>query len=563
MPPSPCFRSTGLHGHDTRRHGPAGRHPRAAARPLALAAAMLAVLLSLPACSHAPGRPADGSAPLPGGWSSTPELQAPARSTSPPWGVPSFEPPSARHCSGPARVREQGGQNAPAPSGWLGRPGGADHAARDVARRADASEAKSAGGSTAAAPPLAAAAATLAERAAVPSMLAPAPWPAAGPRTADAVASGRAVPSIAPPQAPAAAQNLQRPAETVTAGMVDDNAAFTDYLAYRTRSRHLNPRDRDQAERYRVEVRDAAGRPAADAEVALSWPGARAAVLVARTDAAGQAWLHPRALLAPEVLARQPWLEVQVRATHGEVQRAALQRGQKPAVQVQLRHGGDAPARVPLDLVFLVDATGSMADEIHKLRDSLRSIADRVGALPSQPDLCWGLVAYRDHGDAFVTRTHDLTDDLGAFQHTLRRLQAGGGGDYPEALDEALDEAVHRVSWRGPGTSRLLVLLGDAPPHVDRHGPHHDEAAAAALARGIKLHAVGASGLDPQGQAVFRQLAQATGGRFVFLTYRDAQRPGSGPGRETTHDVHDYSVDTLDELIVRLVRDELAPRGQP
>jgi hypothetical protein len=116
------------------------------------------------------------------------------------------------------------------------------------------------------------------------------------------------------------------------------------------------------------------------------------------------------------------------------------------------------------------------------------------------------------------------------------------------------------VSWRGDGTTRLVVLVGDAPPHLDYGGVQYDATTAAALAKGIKLHAVGASGLDAQGEAVFRQLAQYTGGRFVFLTYRDGANPGSGPGSETTHDVRGYSVDTLDKLIVRLVREELARR---
>ena len=68
---------------------------------------------------------------------------------------------------------------------------------------------------------------------------------------------------------------------------------------------------------------------------------------------------------------------------------------------------------------------------------------------------------------------------------------------------------------------------------------------------------MGASGLNQQGEYIQRQIAQYTGGRFVFLTYADAQRPASGPGRETVHDVRNYSVDTLDRLIVRLVREEL------
>jgi hypothetical protein len=143
----------------------------------------------------------------------------------------------------------------------------------------------------------------------------------------------------------------------------------------------------------------------------------------------------------------------------------------------------------------------------------------------------------------------------------LGRLRAAAGGDEPEALNESLSVAVNDIAWRGPGTTRLVVLIADAPPQMHRGGPYYDQTSAAALARGIRLHAVGASGLNPQGEGVFRHLAQSTGGRFVFLTYRDAADPGSGPGSETVHDVSSYSVQTLDRLIVKLVSDELALRA--
>jgi hypothetical protein len=221
--------------------------------------------------------------------------------------------------------------------------------------------------------------------------------------------------------------------------------------------------------------------------------------------------------------------------------------------------------------VFLVDATGSMSDEIAKLKSSMRAMSQQISQLPGRPDICYGLVAYRDRGDAFLTRTHDFTDDLGAFQDGLARVQAGGGGDTPEALNEALHETVHGMSWRADAV-RLVVLVADAPPHLDYTGckvthepagrcPQYDRGMQAALAKGIKLFAVGASGLDPVGEYVFRQMAQYTAGRFVFLTYRDAADPGSGPGTQTPHDVRQYSVQTLDKLVVRLVGDELAKLG--
>jgi Mg-chelatase subunit ChlD len=293
-----------------------------------------------------------------------------------------------------------------------------------------------------------------------------------------------------------------------------------------------------------------------DAEVAVR--SSTGAAMWARTDAGGRAWLHPRAF---EPAGASPIYEVAVRK-NGHQATGFLRRGQKSALDITL-DARPTPARARLDLLFLVDATGSMGDEIGKLKSSLHTIAREVAALPSRPDTCFGLVAYRDHGDAFLLRRHDLTNDLAGFQAVLDALQAAGGGDYPEALNEALHETVHRISWRGSDTTRLVVLLADAPPHLDYGGPQYDEDMLAAVGKGIKLLGVGASGLDTQGEYVQRQLAQYTGGRFVFLTYREAADPGSGPGRETVHQVNNYSVQTLDRLIVRLVGEELArlPNG--
>jgi hypothetical protein len=387
--------------------------------------------------------------------------------------------------------------------------------------------------------------------------------------------------SLAPPPWPSQPAPAPRPArETVTAGMVDDNADFGEYLNYRQRQAGLAVRERDIGERYLLEVTDTNGRPVHDAEVAVQRPGVAQPVMWARTDTAGRVWLHPRAFLAPAV-AEERTLGVAVRA-HGVQGRALLQRGQAASVQVRL--GAQPAVSTRLDLVFMVDATGSMGDEIAKLKQSMRAMADQIAQLPGQPDICYGLVAYRDRGDAFITRTHDFTNDLGAFQQVLAKVQANGGGDTPEAMNEALHEVVHGLSWRQQA-ARMVVMVADAPPHLDYGGcmsapeghgisppwapraagsgqpvacPQYDRDMQAALSKGIKLFAVGASGLDPVGEYVFRQMAQYTAGRFVFLTYRDAANPGSGPGTQTVHDVKQYSVQTLDKLVVRLVGEELS-----
>ncbi|CAN7757890.1 VWA domain-containing protein [Pseudorhodoferax sp. LjRoot39] len=470
--------------------------------------ALLSAQLMLSACAaQAPGQ---GLWPLP--------AEQPAAGGSGPAQPPEFAPlqvrpnfraPSAAHCARPPQMREV-----------LGRGDGQEMAAPKALSR---------------------------------PRLAAAPAPAlskTAPAAAESALADRA--EAAPPQdasgAEVAALRRQRDPGPVTAGVVDDNADFAEYLAFRARTQVAH-RALDIRERYLLQVRDGLGRAVADAEVLVRSPQGQAAW--ARTDSAGKVWLHPDAFDA-----RQARVYEVTARRNGVESRGYLQRGQKSALELRL--DGTAPQdRARLDLVFLVDATGSMGDEIGKLKASLRSIADEVAGLPSRPDLCFALVAYRDKGDAFVLRSHDFTNDLGAFQRVLDRLQADGGGDYPEALNEALHETVHRLAWRGDGATRMVLLLADAPPHLDYGGPQYDADMQAALGKGIKVFSVGASGLDRQGEYIQRQIAQYTGGRFVFLTYADAQRPASGPGRETVHDVRNYSVDTLDRLIVRLVRDEL------
>lgn len=456
---------------------------------------------------------------------------------------PNFEAPSATTCQRPIETREVSDGQVRPPS-WPSPKIPGDKTYDSLSDRADSSARSTLRRDSAPRPAALAEAAPAAPVAAAPAA------PAMGSVAAEsnkAVAKRAADAAYQPP--PAAQEQA-----AVTAGMVDDNAAFSEYLAFRKRTATPH-RERDVRERYLLEVNDAQGRGVPDAEVAVQ--AANGATTWLRTDAGGKGWIHPDAFDP----ARSSFYDVTVRQGSYQVS-TVLQRGQKSSVEVQLTAARQA-GRAKLDLVFLVDATGSMGDEIDKLKSSLRSITDEVARLPSRPDLCLGLVAYRDRGDEFFVRSHDLTNDVNAFQGVLNALRAGGGGDEPEAMNEALHEAVHHISWRGEQATRLVVLVADAPPHLDYGGPQYDEDMMAALGKGIKLMSVGASGLNKQGEYIQRQMAQYTGGRFIFLTYADAANPASGPGRETVHDVRNYSVQTLDKLIVRLVREELEklPKG--
>jgi|GEM_PF-480627 len=355
--------------------------------------------------------------------------------------------------------------------------------------------------------------------------------------------------------------------EPVTAGVVDDNAEWTDYLEYRSRSRVRNIRDRDVRERYVIMVQDENGYPVHDAEVTV-YSGDEE-IFAARSDAGGQVLFHPLALETSSFGTRNRTREFQVAAQKGYVAERNTFERYGEAVWALTLTDAPTPSATQLDLVFMVDATGSMGDEIAKLKASMADIANQIDELQEQPDVRYGLVHYRDRGDEYVVRTQDFTQDLGEFQESLAAVQADGGGDTPESMNEALHRSLNDLSWREQErdgeTVRLIVLVADAPPHLDYRWQDYsyETDMIAAVGMGVKIFPVGASGLEADGEFIYRQIAQFTGGKFVFLTYEDGSDPSSGAGTETELEVDNYTVNTLDKLVVRLVRDELTKLTEP
>lgn len=120
-----------------------------------------------------------------------------------------------------------------------------------------------------------------------------------------------------------------------------------------------------------------------------------------------------------------------------------------------------------IEAVFVLDTTGSMSGMIQAAKDQIWSIASTMARAQPAPELRIGLVAYRDRGDAYVTRSVPLSADLDSVYTRLLGFEAAGGGDTPESVNAALHEAVHAMSWSDdPDVYRVLFLVGDAPPHM-------------------------------------------------------------------------------------------------
>lgn len=142
-----------------------------------------------------------------------------------------------------------------------------------------------------------------------------------------------------------------------------------------------------------------------------------------------------------------------------------------------------------IDVVFAVDTTGSMGGLLDGAKRTVWSIASHIKEVDKNADVHVGLVAYRDLGDTYVTKDFALTNDLDAVFAQLSTFQAEGGGDVPEDVDAALDEAVHKMAWRD-GAKKMIFLVGDAPPASRGEVPTFEVSARDAQAKGISINTI-------------------------------------------------------------------------
>ena len=201
------------------------------------------------------------------------------------------------------------------------------------------------------------------------------------------------------------------------------------------------------------------------------------------------------------------------------------------------------------DIAFIVDATGSMADEINFLKSDLVDIIGKASAACPTVTLRTAALFYRDEGDEYVTKHRDFTTKVNETADYVGQQQAMGGGDYPEAVHTALDQMLQQLSWDTEARTRLAFLVLDAPAHHETDVIRSLQQSIGVCARmGIKLIPVAASGVDKNTEFMLRFFAIATGGTYVFLTNH------SGVGLDhIAASVGDYEVEPLNSLIVRLI----------
>ncbi len=203
-----------------------------------------------------------------------------------------------------------------------------------------------------------------------------------------------------------------------------------------------------------------------------------------------------------------------------------------------------------VDLSFIVDATGSMGDEMDFLKDDLKMVIQKVSNAIPNLEISTGTVFYRDEGDEYVVKKSDFTSKLQSTLSFINDQYAEGGGDFPEAVHSGLKTGINELQWSSSARTRIAFLLLDAPPHNDAQiiDDIHSSVKNAAK-KGIKIIPIVASGINKETEFLMRNLSISTNGTYVFITN------DSGVGNDHLEPtVGEYEVELLQDLLIRLIK---------
>lgn len=207
-----------------------------------------------------------------------------------------------------------------------------------------------------------------------------------------------------------------------------------------------------------------------------------------------------------------------------------------------------------IEIMFIVDVTGSMGDEISFLKTELADVIKKIAENNEGAVIRLALLFYRDNDDQvpfdyydFVNVT-DTEGGLSAQLDALKKQSATGGGDYPEAVDEALEMAVNK-QWSTGNATKLIFHVLDAPIHTGtKYEKRFGNAVYLAAQKGIRINPIICSGASDFTEYTMREAAIHTGGTFIFVT------DDSGIGNSHHDpDLPNVTVELLNSMIVRLV----------
>lgn len=200
-----------------------------------------------------------------------------------------------------------------------------------------------------------------------------------------------------------------------------------------------------------------------------------------------------------------------------------------------------------IQLMFVIDTTGSMGDEIRYLQSEVKDVIQKIKAKNDDITIYLAIMVYRDHGDEYVTRYFDFTTDIDSQIKNLSKESAAGGGDFEEAVDEAFMKAA-TCQWLTNSSTNVLIHIADAPSH-DKDVNKWFDAVNKLASQNVKIINVASSGIDKATEYLFRNECIRTGGYYCYLTN------DSGIGEQHIEATLEEkpTVEYLNECLIRLI----------
>ena len=173
---------------------------------------------------------------------------------------------------------------------------------------------------------------------------------------------------------------------------------------------------------------------------------------------------------------------------------------------------------VDYELVFCLDATGSMSGLISTAKEKIWDIVSGISQSQDIGQIKLGMVFYRDHGDNFVTKAYELTTNIDSVYSELLAIGAQGGGDAPESVNASLDEAISKMTWSTKSNAyQTVFLVGDCPPHMDYNEIKYPEICKVANKKGIIINTIKLGTSCQSAVYHFKEIARLTNGSYQQL----------------------------------------------
>jgi hypothetical protein len=337
---------------------------------------------------------------------------------------------------------------------------------------------------------------------------------------------------------------------------------FTDYIGYfGFETRYM----------VTVNVNSSVSLPVGDALVELYYPeGSENKLISAKTNLMGKAYLFPsydvkgKSITVKVIIAEKK--QIQTYDETGKIITDEVISAEKKFEQTLTNNDNsisitllddDSQEISILDLMFVIDTTSSMSDVLNYLKLEYSDVINKIKIANTKYKINLALLFYRDTGDEYITRyfpddpenpSRHFTDDVKQQQRNLDNQSAGGGGDFPEAADRALKQAVDK-NWTVDSAVRLIFHVCDAPPHSDKRSQDtYYDTINTAVQKGICIIPIASSGIDLATEYLLRQEAIMTGGTYIFLTDYTGKTE-----KELLHTVGAYTDESLNDCIVRVV----------